>query len=265
MIPRLLMVLTLSCSAHAARPGRAEVAWISSSAKTEPGKALQTAIRMAHDEGWRSYWINPGEAGMPTTARWKLPPGWKCGGLELPAPIRLMSGGLAGYGYEGTVLFPVEITPPADFTGEACLSVTLTWLACGEDGCVPGEKELHLDFLAASHVATEHEATIRKAREMLPKPRDGIVLEVSEKGDKLALVITPGSAALGDLSACDVFPATPEVLDPQAEIRFRKDGARWLADAPLGEFVKKPVARMELVLKGGGPEPPLLVKWSAPP
>jgi thiol:disulfide interchange protein DsbD len=259
------MISALSCAASAAQPGRASAVWLSSSMSAEPGKPLQTAIRMTHDDNWHSYWVNPGEAGIPTTAEWKLPPGWKCSGLELPAPIRFLTGGLAGYGYEGTVLFPVTLTPPADFAGEARLRVTLSWLACGEDGCVPGEKELLLDLRAGGHVATEHEAAIQNARQSLPQARDGVRLEVSEKEDRLTLVIAGGSTPLGDLSACHVYPATPEVIDAQAEIRFRKDGERWIAEAPLGEFAKKPVKRLELVLKGDGHDRPLHVVWPASP
>jgi thiol:disulfide interchange protein DsbD len=265
MIPRLLMISALSCAASAAQPGRASAVWLSSSMSAEPGKPLQTAIRMTHDDDWHSYWINPGEAGIATTAEWKLPPGWKCSGLELPAPIRFLTGGLAGYGYEGTVLFPAMLTPPADFAGEARLSVTLTWLACGEEGCVPGEKELHLDLRAGAHAATEHEAAIQKAREMLPKARDGVQLEVSEKEDRLALAIMGSSAPVGDLGGCHVYPATPEVIDPKAQIRFHKNGDRWIADAPLGEFAKKPVRHLELILNGGGLDRPLHVAWTAPP
>ncbi len=264
MMTRLLMISTLSCAASAAQPGRARVEWITSSATAGPGKPLHAAIRMTHEDGWHSYWINPGEAGIPTTARWNLPAGWKCGGLDLPAPIRFLTGGLAGFGYEGEVVFPVTLTPPADFTGGTRLSVTLSWLACGEDGCVPGEKELHLDLRAGTHAATEHEPVIRKARETLPISRDGVRLEVSEKNGRFALVIAGGSPALGDLAACHVYPATPDVIDPRTEIRFRQDGERWLAEAPLGEFAKKTVKRLELVLQGGGLDPPLHVAWTAP-
>lgn len=265
MIIRLLMISTLSCAFCAARPGRASVEWISSSATAEPGKPLHTAIRMTHDDGWHSYWINPGEAGMPTTAKWKLPPGWKCGGLELPAPIRFSSAGLAGYGYKGTVLFPVTLIPPADFAGEASLNVTLTWLACGEEGCVPGERELQLDLRAGRHVATGHEAAIQNSYKLLPKALDGVRLEVSENGGRLALAITGLSSYIRDLGACHVYPATPEVIDPQAEIRFRKAGENWIADAPLGEFATKPVKRLELVLQGGGLDSPIHVVWTVQP
>jgi DsbC/DsbD-like thiol-disulfide interchange protein len=264
MISRLLLIFTLSYAASAAQPGRAAVEWISSSATVEPGKPLHTAIRMTHVDGWHSYWINPGEAGMPTSAGWKLPPGWKCGGLELPAPIRFLTGGLAGYGYEGTVLFPVTLTPPADFSGEARLSVTLSWLACGEEGCVPGERELHLDLRAGIHAATEHQAAILKARQMLPQSRNGMRLDVSEKEDRLTLSITGGFKPAENPGASHVYPATPEVIDPQAEVRFRKDGARWMAEAPLHEFATQPVKHLELVLEGGGLNTPLRVVWTAP-
>ncbi|MCU0752769.1 MAG: hypothetical protein MUC40_07040 [Akkermansiaceae bacterium] len=264
MMSRQLLIYALSCAASAAQPGRAAVEWIASSATVEPGKPLHTAIRMTHDDGWHSYWINPGEAGMPTSAGWKLPPGWTCGGLELPAPIRFLTGGLAGYGYEGTILFPVTLTPPPDFTGEARLAVTLNWLACGEEGCVPGEKELHLDLRAGSHAASEHQNAILKARQLLPKSRDGVRLEVAEKEDLLMLAITGGFKPAENPGTSHVYPATPEVIDPHAEVRFRKDGARWIAEAPLQEFAKKPVKHLELVLEGGGLDTPLRVVWTAP-
>jgi DsbC/DsbD-like thiol-disulfide interchange protein len=38
----------------------------------------------------------------------------------------------------------------ADFTGKARLATEISWLACGEDGCVPGKAEIHLDLTAGT-------------------------------------------------------------------------------------------------------------------
>jgi hypothetical protein len=163
MPTKFIMISTMLCGAAMAgiRSGKATVAWIGESVTCEAGKPLQTAIRMVHDPGWHSYWINPGEAGVKTSVSWKLPPGWKTGGLGYPAPSRFTTSGLAGFGYEGTVLLPVKITPPEDFTGTARLSAVISWLACGEAGCVPGKAEIHLDLSAGIPKQTE------EAREIL--------------------------------------------------------------------------------------------------
>ena len=258
------MICAFSCAVAAAQPGRAKLDWITSSETAEPGKPLQTAIRMTHDEGWHSYWINPGVAGIPTKATWKLPQGWETDGLEFPVPIRFLNGGLAGYGYKNTVLFPVTLTPPPDFDGVARLSVTITWLACGEAGCVPGEKELHLDLRSGTRADNEHEANIRNARRLLPVVHDALQLEVSEKDTHLELAITGDSAALGDLSDYQVYASTPEVIDAQEIIHFQKNDARWVAKAPLSEFAKKPIKHLEIVLHSSRANSPLLIMWSAP-
>lgn len=264
MPTHLLSVLLLSCAVASANPGRAAAAWLSSSATAEPGKPLQTAIRLTHDKGWHSYWINPGEAGIPTKVEWKLPLGWKSGGLQFPAPIRFLSGGLAGYGNEGTILFPVTITAPADFIGDARLSATIFWLACSEEGCVPGEAELQLDLRAGKMAATEDRAAILRAHQQLPQPREGVRLEVKQEKDRLLLTITHDAGFEADLSTSRVFPATPDVIDPQAEPRFKKEEDRWLATAPLGEFAEKPVRNLVLVLDGGSLETPLQLGWNTP-
>ncbi len=96
---RFLSPLLLSCAVATANSGKAEADWISASATVEPGQSLHTAIRLKHDVGWKSYWINPGEAGIPTRVEWKLPPGWKHSGLKFPVPTRFSSSGLSGFGY----------------------------------------------------------------------------------------------------------------------------------------------------------------------
>lgn len=263
MIFRCLLISLFSCATAAAQTGRASAVWISPSATAEPGKPLQTAIRMEHDKGWHSYWINPGEAGLPTTVEWKLPPGWKCGGLQLPAPIRFKTGGLAGFGYEGTVWFPVTLIPPENFTGVARLDATISWLACSEEGCVPGQAETHLDLRAGQYEATDDEAAIRQAHEKLPKKLDGLRLAVTENNGHLILGIANDAGAGSDLSESRVFPATPEVIDARAELRFTKSGSQWTAEAPLSEFAKKPLRKLTLVLTGAGPQSPLEITWTA--
>ncbi|RPJ35593.1 MAG: hypothetical protein EHM17_02075 [Verrucomicrobiaceae bacterium] len=270
MITRILMISAMAgcLSTAAARPGKATVEWLASSATVEPGKPMQTAIRMVIDDGWHTYWINPGEAGMPTTVEWKLPPGWQTGGLVFPEPARFLTSGLAGFGYEGTVLFPVTLTPPADFTGKARLTAVVSWLACGESGCVPGEAEIHLDLAAGAASPTAEVAAISAAYQKLPRPAgNALRLTVAESGKNLLLSITmepmePGAAP--DPGGREAFPATPEVAEPRAVIRFSKTGNTWTSEVPKSGYAAGPARRLTLVLAGGEAHGPLELTWSAP-
>lgn len=267
MLTKFLMISAMLCGVAMAgnRSGKATVDWIGESATCEAGKPLQTAIRMIHDTGWHSYWINPGEAGIKTSVKWKLPPGWKTGGLGYPAPVRFITSDLVGFGYEDTVLFPVTVTPPADFTGTARLTAVVSWLACGEQGCVPGEAEIHLDLSAGISEATPDSPEILAAHQKLPRPAVGFPrLSVTEKGGNMILLIELESGAALDLDGREFLPATPDVIDPRVPIRFVKTGGTWTAEVAKSEYATGPVRQLTLVLTPKEGNDALELTWTAP-
>ena len=60
---------------------------------------IHAALRMVYENGWHGYWVNPGEGGMKTELRWKLPAGVKAGEVHFPIPKRETTGELVTYGY----------------------------------------------------------------------------------------------------------------------------------------------------------------------
>jgi len=124
-----------------------------------PGTALTLGLRLQHAPHWHTYWIVPGDAGLPTQIRWTLEPGYAAGPILWPAPQLLRVGALANYGYEGDVLLPVVVQVPASarpgttarFAGHA------DWLMCS-DLCVPGGADLSVTL------------PVRSAADMHPGP-----------------------------------------------------------------------------------------------
>ena len=245
-------------------PGKATVEWISDTATCEPGKPLLTAIRMVHDPGWHSYWVNPGEAGIKTTVTWKLPAGWETGGIGYPPPARFLTSDLAGFGYADKVMFPVMVTPPEDFTGTARLTAVISWLACGESGCVPGEAEIHLELAAGAPMPTPDSPEIRAAFQKLPRPAEKSRLQVKDLGKSMVLSIETESGASLDLDGREAFPATPDVIDPRKPILFVKAGGIWTAEVPKSEYAAKPVKQLTLVIAATKENEALEFTWSAP-
>lgn len=247
------------------RSGKAAAEWISTSATCIPGKALQTAIRLVVDDGWHTYWLNPGEAGMKTRVEWKLPAGWTATGLAHPVPERFRAGGLAGFGYTGTVVFPVTVTPPPDFSGRAQLKAGLSWLTCDDAACVPGDVELTLALESGPPAPTAEAETIRNTLQLIPRPQpEWLRLNVTEKKNTLALTIdTDGTRSL-DFSRGEGFPATRNVIDPAADIHFTRNGAQWATEVPKSEYVQSPLKQLTLVLAGMTAEAPVELRWKSP-
>jgi len=107
-----------------------------------PGDTVTIGLRLEMKPGWHTYWRNPGDAGLPTTVAWTLPPGVTAGPLAWPRPERFSVGTITNYGYAGTVVLPTELHVPPEFAGDRIdLSAEVTWLAC-TDICVPGSATL---------------------------------------------------------------------------------------------------------------------------
>src|ERR1700679_1114058 len=148
---RLLPYAALAALAIAAAfptTARAQVAasLVSADASVKPGTPITVALHLVHKPHWHSYWVNPG-TGLPTSLKWTLPAGWTAGDILWPAPMVLTDtrGNVIGNGYDGDLLLPVVLTPPADLKAgtSAEIKADADWLMC-QDECVPGSAKLSL-------------------------------------------------------------------------------------------------------------------------
>ncbi len=78
-----------------------------------PGATITVALREEIRDKWHTYWVNPGDAGAPTSIDWQLAAGWKASPIQWPYPVRLPVGPLMDYGYEKEVALLVDVTAPA--------------------------------------------------------------------------------------------------------------------------------------------------------
>ncbi len=254
-----------SVSLAAIRSGKAAADWISTSVGYQAETPLQTAIRLVVDEGWHTYWENPGEAGMRISVTWELPAGWTAGELEHPVPKRFNTGELAGFGYEGTVIFPVKLTPPAGFTGPAKLKGKVSWLTCDDQSCVPGDVVLELALNAGAPVTTAEARLIEASLLKIPRPNPEIKLTVTESPKTLALTLRSTTTKPFDPADYEFFPATLEAIAPAARFEFTRSGDKWTAELPKNEYATKAVQQLTLVLAGKGQQPPMALTWTAEP
>ena len=152
----LLAALFIAFVAPAAAqplPGERQVegALHSSRAAVAPGETFTIVLRQNIREHWHTYWINPGDSGEATELTWSAPPGWQIGPIQWPAPRAIPFAMLVNFGYEGEVLFPIEVTAPANARvgSTVTLPVHAYWLVCS-DICIPEEMDLTLNVPIAA-------------------------------------------------------------------------------------------------------------------
>ncbi|MDP1630715.1 MAG: protein-disulfide reductase DsbD family protein [Caulobacter sp.] len=181
-----------------------------------PGGTVYVALRQNIDDGWHTYWRNPGDSGLPTTIDWTLPAGWTAGEIVWPAPTRLPVGPLLNYGYTGDVLLPVALAVPASARpGESVrLEADVVFLVCKET-CVPEEAHLsltlpvvagppRLDPVWGPRIA----ATLAAA----PKPA-GLTAAFQTAGSRLTLAVTGSPLAGADVADAYFFPFSGTVIE----------------------------------------------------
>ncbi|MEO5917436.1 MAG: protein-disulfide reductase DsbD domain-containing protein [Luteolibacter sp.] len=260
----LIFASLCTVSLAAVKSGKASADWITSSKTCEAGMPVKTGLKLAVEEGWHTYWINPGESGMKISVKWELPDGWTAGAPEHPVPKRFTTSGLAGFGYEGTVVFPVTVTPPAGFTGEAKLKGKVSWLTCNDRLCVPGTADLELALNAGEPAPTADAKLIDAALRKIPlTPGNRITLKVVENPKTLLLTIEGLTNKNVNLGEYEVFPATPQVIDSAAKILFASDGAKWTAEVPKSEYATKAIPELTLVLAAKSDQAPISLTWKS--
>ena len=95
------------------------------------------ALRLTLQDGWKTYWRSPGDAGIPPTFDWRGSRNVAALAIIWPTPEVTMTSGFQTIGYHDQLVLPIEITPnsadaPVTLAGEMQLGIC-------KDICVPAE------------------------------------------------------------------------------------------------------------------------------
>ena len=89
------------------------------------------------DDGWKTYWRMPGEAGIPPDFNWSASRNVQAIKVLYPLPHRLANASGETVGYEHKVVFPVMVTP-VDDAQPVDLALDLFFAVC-KDICIPAK------------------------------------------------------------------------------------------------------------------------------
>lgn len=215
----ILSFFSLSATAQPL-PGtrQVDVGLHSARAAVAPGETFTIVLRETINGGWHTYWRNPGDSGEPTSLTWTLPAGWRAGDIQWPAPEAVPFAMLVNYGYEGEVLFPVEITVPANARPGSNVTLTAAayWLVCS-DICIPEDATLTLNVPVAAQGRDDPQWAARVAEAVANLPRrDERVTATIGSGDPARLsVALPNADAFRNLRFFPFERGAVKAAEPQ--------------------------------------------------
>jgi len=227
-----------------------------------PGAKVWVGLQLQHQPQWHTYWKNAGDSGLPTELSWTLPAGVSAGEIAWPTPHKIPVGSLANYGYENTVLLPVQLTvapdfkAPASLVGGSDLDVRLkaSWLVCRQE-CIPEEGSFTLKLPVQGTTALNRpafEAAFDAQPAELAQPA-----QVQIDGQQLKLRVD-GLPASAKGRTLEFFPETGEVVHNAAvsgrDWKQAWEGGTWTASYPLAEQRSASPSEMPLVLALADPK-----------
>ena len=225
-------------------PRQVDAGLHSSRAAVAPGETFTVVLRETINDGWHTYWRNPGDSGEPTDLSWTLPAGWRVGEIQWPAPDAATYSILVNYGYEGEVLFPVEITVPAN--ARPGTSVTLTaaarWLVCS-DVCIPEDATLTLTLPVAAQGRDDPQwaARIADAVASIPRRDPGVTATIGSGDPARLSVALPNAIEFRNTRFFPFERGVVKAAEPQ-EPRDGPAGASFSLRADLQPLGNAPLA-----------------------
>ncbi|MEO0543795.1 MAG: protein-disulfide reductase DsbD domain-containing protein [Pseudomonadota bacterium] len=174
---------------------------------------MRGAIEIKLDEGWHTYWRDPGASGIPPMFQWAAGSDIQSATIHYPAP-RWVDDAYGGYaGYTEPVSLP--ITFETDGRASARLEGSLLLGIC-EDICIP----VVLPFVAEivpSQVTALTDMVIRNAFDALPEKlsEDAVSVEFNEGSVKVTIAGEAGAETSKDLDALFVHLEGAQISYPK--------------------------------------------------
>jgi DsbC/DsbD-like thiol-disulfide interchange protein len=205
-----------------------KVRLVSGTVDIDGAPVLVAGVQLRMEPGWKTYWRNPGDSGVPPTFDWTGSKNLKRAEVLYPAPHRFADAGGTAIGYDDQVVFPVKLTPERD--GEPIeLKLAFAYGLC-KDLCIPND--VSLDLTLGADVGKGDALLLETFLARVPMPaRDDVPpfvgnIEAKLDADKPQLVIDavfPPGATGTDLfiDGGDAFVPVPAPLGPVADGRQR--------------------------------------------
>jgi DsbC/DsbD-like thiol-disulfide interchange protein len=233
--------LPLVADAQAKSPGIVSTEFLSGWQNSDGMR--MTAMKLVLEDGWKTYWRAPGDAGLPPRFDWTGSRNVASVVVHWPRPQLFETFGMRTVGYSGQMILPIEIKPinpdlPVWINGEVSFGVC-------RDICVPVFFDIDqiLDTLGAP------DTSIAAALLARPDPRPGVArcsIEPVLDGIRITAEITMPQLGTDEVALFELARQLVWV----SESKNRREGATLISSAEIVPYDSRPIAidRSEVVI-----------------
>ena len=216
-----LTLCLLFCAVSHANPintGNLDARLMSVPSQIAPGSTFTLLLEHQIRPDWHTYWVNPGDSGAATKLTWRGPEDFIFGDIAWPYPERVPYGPLMNYGYHDRVVYPVQVTAPANLTGDSVtFDVRGEWLVCA-DVCIPERGVLTLTVPVGSELIIDPQMAAEEmaARQLVPQ-LVSIPTHVERGAETVTLSISMPDLDPGRVQSVVYYPFLEGLIDNPVE------------------------------------------------
>ena len=191
-----------------------KVRLVSGTLTSDDSSAIYAGVQLRMEPGWKTYWRNPGDSGMPPRFDWSGSKNLKSAEVLYPAPHRFADAGGTAIGYKSDVVFPVKITP--ERSGEPVkLTLAFDYGLC-KDLCIPNEVTLRVSL--PPNLGKGDARLLKTALARVPEPAQTDTLprivQITAKFDGSAPALEIEALFPSGATGADLFVESPVVIVP---------------------------------------------------
>jgi DsbC/DsbD-like thiol-disulfide interchange protein len=194
-----------------------------------PGAALTDAVlEVDLKPGWKTYWRDPGDAGVPLQFDLTASKNAKLLDIVYPAPKRFDDGVTVWAGYDAPVAFGIklerpDVTKPVAVNGSAFLGVC-------EKICVPVKLEFDVEAADSDKTTIQREVVALRMAEIPLKPMSGMqVTGATSAGNQITVEVE----ALDNGVPPELFLAAPQGVQFRAPVLKSSAGGKAVFEAGI--------------------------------
>ena len=188
------------------------------------GVAWLAGVRVDIDEGWKTYWRVPGDAGVPPQFDWTRSVNVGAIDVLYPLPHRFHDLSGESLGYKHQVVFPVMVKPAADAT-QVTLKLDL-FLAVCKDVCIPATAQGTFVFGSAN---TQDSSVVEEWMKRVPVPGTPVESVLAAMDASTAIIMVKLTQPADDIfveSATSAYFRQPAFSTDGLEARLMVDNVK---------------------------------------
>jgi DsbC/DsbD-like thiol-disulfide interchange protein len=147
------------------------------------GKSYSAGLYIKLEQDWKTYWRNPGDAGVPPSITVEPHLNLASMVVDFPLPLRLVDESGTAFGYHDEVLFPIMLTPK-DVSQPLNVRFSSFFGVC-QKVCTPAKFDAEINFSPKSSASADA-TMIEKWRRLVPVP--GVIAESATVENKMLVL-----------------------------------------------------------------------------